>query len=221
MSSANDAPAGQAYFISDGTPVDNFEFLRPIVTARRKMFPTIVLPVPLALCVAFLLERVHLFERFLSRALPSIFSICHVEPMLTRAEVLKVGVTHYFSIDKARRDLQYFPIVSSTTGAERMATHYAQTMLHSPNYFEVVRLGWWVAICTGMTLLALIAYDVFPLPIQAMASIETSPVLFSVSSVISRSYRFCGVVGFDRFWMHVGVLPLYPKWYRAGAVGML
>lgn len=36
-------------------------------------------------------------------------SFVKVEPYLTRAEVFKMGVTHYFSIEKAKKELGYRP----------------------------------------------------------------------------------------------------------------
>jgi hypothetical protein len=35
--------------------------------------------------------------------------IYNFQPILTRAEVFKTGVTHYFKIDKAKHDLGYNP----------------------------------------------------------------------------------------------------------------
>uniref|UniRef100_A0A803VMR4 Short chain dehydrogenase/reductase family 42E, member 1 n=1 Tax=Ficedula albicollis TaxID=59894 RepID=A0A803VMR4_FICAL len=61
--------AGQAYFISDGRPVNNFEFFRPLVEGR----------------------------------------VYNFQPLLTRTEVYKTGVTHYFSMEKARKELGYEP----------------------------------------------------------------------------------------------------------------
>ncbi|KAM6352938.1 short-chain dehydrogenase/reductase family 42E member 1 isoform 1-T1 [Alca torda] len=91
--------AGQAYFISDGRPVNNFEFFRPLVEGLGYKFPTCRLPLSLVYFFAFLTEIVH-------------FLVGHVynfQPLLTRTEVYKTGVTHYFSMDKARKELGYEP----------------------------------------------------------------------------------------------------------------
>ncbi|KAL4432851.1 hypothetical protein ABPG77_008177 [Micractinium sp. CCAP 211/92] len=99
--------AGQAYFIHDDQPgvtsrVNNFEFLRPLVEGLGYPFPRLVLPAPLAYRLAFLLECLH-------RAL---LPLCDLSRLfiLTRAEVLKSSGTHWFSVDKARRELGYAPV---------------------------------------------------------------------------------------------------------------
>ena len=110
-----DAPAGRAYFISDGTPISNFEFLRPLCSARGCNFPTITLPVSIAVLLAAICEDFYRITKAL--CLP-------ISPFLTRAEVYKVGVTHFFSIAKAQKELNYRPTISSQEGAELVANYY-------------------------------------------------------------------------------------------------
>ena len=43
---------GQAYFISDGVPTNNFEFLRPLADELKVPFPTLRIPTDLALAFA-------------------------------------------------------------------------------------------------------------------------------------------------------------------------
>ncbi|KAL1007471.1 hypothetical protein UPYG_G00087240 [Umbra pygmaea] len=93
--------AGQVYFISDGRPVNNFEFFRPLVEGLGYTFPKLRLPVSLIYFVAFLTEMIHHL----------IGPIYNFQPLLTRTEVYKTGVTHYFSIAKARAELGYEPQV--------------------------------------------------------------------------------------------------------------
>ncbi|XP_031561297.1 short-chain dehydrogenase/reductase family 42E member 1-like [Actinia tenebrosa] len=93
--------AGQAYFISDGKPINNFEFFRPLVEGLGYMYPTINLPLSFIYIFAFLTELVHaVVGRY----------IYNFQPMLTRTEVHKTGVTHFFSINKARTELGYSPV---------------------------------------------------------------------------------------------------------------
>ncbi|XP_065826747.1 short-chain dehydrogenase/reductase family 42E member 1-like [Oscarella lobularis] len=98
---------GQPYFISDGCPVNNFEFFRPLIEGLGFKYPTIKLPLHLVYFFAFLTEMVH-----------AVLSRCgyNFQPLLTRAEVYKTGVTHYFSIDKAKRELGYKPEHHSLEG---------------------------------------------------------------------------------------------------------
>ncbi|XP_045074656.1 short-chain dehydrogenase/reductase family 42E member 1-like [Coregonus clupeaformis] len=91
--------AGQAYFISDGRPVNNFEFFRPLVEGLGYSFPKLRLPVSLIYFVAFLTEMIHHL----------IGPIYNFQPLLTRTEVYKTGVTHYFSMTKAKAELGYEP----------------------------------------------------------------------------------------------------------------
>ncbi|XP_062327859.1 short-chain dehydrogenase/reductase family 42E member 1 [Osmerus eperlanus] len=91
--------AGQAYFISDGRPVNNFEFFRPLVEGLGYSFPTLRLPVSLIYFFAFLTEMIHHL----------IGPIYNFQPLLTRTEVYKTGVTHYFSMAKAKAELGYEP----------------------------------------------------------------------------------------------------------------
>lgn len=89
--------SGQPYFISDGRPVNNFEFFRPLVEGLGYTFPSVRVPLTLIYCFAFLTEMVHFI---LGR-------LYNFQPFLTRTEVYKTGVTHYFSLDKAKKELGY------------------------------------------------------------------------------------------------------------------
>ncbi|KAJ8249023.1 hypothetical protein GJAV_G00230350 [Gymnothorax javanicus] len=87
--------AGQAYFISDGRPVNNFEFFRPLVEGLGYSFPKVRLPISLIYFFAFLTEMVHCI----------VGRVYNFQPLLTRTEVYKTGVTHYFSLEKAKKEL--------------------------------------------------------------------------------------------------------------------
>lgn len=89
--------SGQPYFISDGRPVNNFEFFRPLVEGLGYSFPSIRLPLTLIYCFAFLTETAHF-----------ILGQCYnFQPFLTCTEVYKTGITHYFSLQKAKKELGY------------------------------------------------------------------------------------------------------------------
>lgn len=91
--------AGQAYFISDGRPVNNFEFFRPLVEGLGYPFPKLHLPISLIYLFAFLTEMIHHL----------VGPLYNFQPLLTRTEVYKTGVTHYFSMAKAKAELGYEP----------------------------------------------------------------------------------------------------------------
>lgn len=93
--------SGQPYFISDGRPVNSFEFFRPLVEGLGYTFPSTRLPLTLIYGLAFLIEIAYfILGRFYN-----------FQPFLTRTEVYKTGVTHYFSLEKAKKELGYEPQV--------------------------------------------------------------------------------------------------------------
>jgi nucleoside-diphosphate-sugar epimerase len=135
---ADKAPAGRAYFISDGEPVDNFDFLAPVIASRYKTPPQLALPVSLCLCVAWVMEIIH--------------KLTGLGPLVTRAEVFKVGVTHHFSTSRAYWELGYVPLISSRQGAQDMAK---SLILQNKYFFDLPHCLWWMLIVGGMALLAL------------------------------------------------------------------
>jgi hypothetical protein len=51
------------------------------------------------------------------------------EPFLTRAEVCKVGVSHFMSIAEARKDLGYHLVVPYERAVERTAAHFSSMLI--------------------------------------------------------------------------------------------
>ncbi|KAK3236180.1 hypothetical protein CYMTET_53659, partial [Cymbomonas tetramitiformis] len=170
--SAHGVAAGQAYFISDGAPVNNFQFLRGVSDALGVRFPAVAAPVWAMITLAWCIEIVW-----------QVLSAAGIEfnPLITRAEVLKVGVTHYFSTAKAKAELGYDPPVSPSEGQRRLvedilhkeerqkALLQAQRTVSGSTlggFLSVQRphLVWWMAVLSGMALLALCACGPTPLP---------------------------------------------------------
>jgi 3beta-hydroxy-delta5-steroid dehydrogenase/steroid delta-isomerase len=87
---------GQAYFIADDEPMNSFEFFRPLIEGLGHPFPKREIPVWLLKPLTHAWQGAHF-----------IFGI--PKPMLSPHELDKVCVTHYASIDKARRELGYAP----------------------------------------------------------------------------------------------------------------
>lgn len=91
---------GQAFFLSDGKPVNNLEYFRPIFEHYDQPFPKLRLPMWLMYALVFVVHFLYsLIYRFFD-----------FTPFLTPAELYKTGVTHYFSIDKAKNLLDYEPV---------------------------------------------------------------------------------------------------------------
>jgi len=105
---------GEVYFISDGESINNFEFFKPLILHFGRSYPKISIPTIVMFYLAFLVEIAY---KLGSR-------IYDFEPLLTRAEVYKVGVSHYFKIDKAKNELGYKPLVSMKVGMQRVLEYY-------------------------------------------------------------------------------------------------
>lgn len=104
---------GQAFPIADGQPVNNFEFLRQVLAAPELF--QLQVPSGLAYFGAACIELVH---SVVGRLVP-------FEPLLTRAEVCKVGYTHYFNMAGVQRRLGYAPLVDHAEGMRRTSEVFA------------------------------------------------------------------------------------------------
>ncbi|MFO0696231.1 MAG: NAD-dependent epimerase/dehydratase family protein [Polyangiales bacterium] len=87
---------GQAYFVTDGEPVNAFEFFRPIVEALGHRLPDRWIPGEAVLPFLLAMERV-------------VLALGLDEPELSPHAVRKLVHTHWGSIAKARRELGYVP----------------------------------------------------------------------------------------------------------------
>lgn len=153
--------AGQPYFISDGVPNNTFEFLKPYFLGMGFRFPRYSIPYPIAYAVAFVVE---LFQ-----------SINHTyQPFLTRAEVRKVGITNYFSIEKAKREIGYIPQISQKQGV-KLSLPYCKDLLSRIEVVQRPHPGWWLSVLGGIGLLALLtlqpqAYEFFAQHVTSLLS---------------------------------------------------
>ncbi|KAL6748674.1 3-beta hydroxysteroid dehydrogenase/isomerase family-domain-containing protein [Haematococcus lacustris] len=90
---------GQAYFVSDGAPVKHFDFLGPILQQLGYKMPKTRIHWRVMQAFAAINEFVHaLLGPLLQVPLP-----------LCMAEVVKVAIPHYFSIEKAHKELGFAP----------------------------------------------------------------------------------------------------------------
>lgn len=114
---AEDGPtsiaAGQAYFITNGEPMPFWDFVRKV--AARLGFPPISYRAPKSLvyAVAAIKEGIDTLKG----------GTLNAEDGLTRFAIRYMCTHHYFSIDKARRELGYDPAVSVDEGIERTCRH--------------------------------------------------------------------------------------------------
>ncbi len=99
---------GQAYFVTDGDPINTGTFSQTLVSEMGLDVRSIRVPGPVAHALATAGERVfQLFGR--------------PKPPVSIVEVRLCVRDSYFSIDKARRDLAYEPVVDTREGLRRTA----------------------------------------------------------------------------------------------------
>ncbi len=106
------AVAGQAYFVTNGEPMPFFEFVERLLVELG--YPRIRGRVPywLAYAVAAVAEGIDTLKG----------GTLNAETGLTRFAVQYMNTHHYFSIDKARRDLGYSPAVDLDAGIRATAS---------------------------------------------------------------------------------------------------
>ncbi|KAK7382902.1 hypothetical protein VNO78_28566 [Psophocarpus tetragonolobus] len=124
--------AGQAYFISDGSPVNSFDFLQPLLRSLDYELPKTSLPVHNALVIGRICWAVYtILYPWLNRWwLP--------QPFILPSEVHKVGVTHYFSYLKAKEEIGYVPMVTSQEGIDLTISYWQErkrTTLDGPTIY--------------------------------------------------------------------------------------
>lgn len=102
------ACAGRAYFISQGTPVNLWSWLREILNRLE-------LPPPRGPISART-------ANLLGRTLETVYGLLRIqsEPRLTRFLASQLATSHYFDISAARHDFDYAPLVSTTQATDRL-----------------------------------------------------------------------------------------------------
>jgi 3beta-hydroxy-Delta5-steroid dehydrogenase / steroid Delta-isomerase len=139
---------GQAYFVTDGYPINYFEFFRPVVEALGFRHPTRSLPAAPVAALMTLWEGLH--RGLGGLGIPA--------PPLLALEVRKIALSHYNRIDKARRDFGWAPRVSAAEAIARMIEPCRRLLAERESErVERPHPALWVAILGGMGVLALLA----------------------------------------------------------------
>ncbi|GLU00105.1 hypothetical protein SLE2022_174980 [Rubroshorea leprosula] len=163
--------AGQAYFISDGSPINTFEFIQPLLRSLDYDLPKSWLSVPHAL--------------FLGKVFWAMYTILYPwldrwwlpQPFILPAEVYKVGVTHYFSLLKAQQELGYVPMVSPREGMAATISYWQERKrktLDGPTIYT------WFFVVTAMIAVFAVAW----LPAMAPLSLIKAILLFIFRSML-------------------------------------
>lgn len=100
--------AGQIYFISDGNPVNLWDWINDLLTALKKPPVTKTLSYSSAKILGTALERVY-----------GLFGI-KSEPPMTRFVAAQLATSHYFNISKAKKDFAYAPVITQKEGMDRL-----------------------------------------------------------------------------------------------------
>ncbi|CAL5331957.1 unnamed protein product [Camellia sinensis] len=141
--------AGQPYFLSDGSPVNSFEFLRPLLQSLEYDLPKRSLAVSHALVLGRIFQLVYtILYPWLNRWWLS-------QPLMLPTEVHEVGVTHYFSFLKAKEELGYVPMVSPQEGMATTISYFQERKMRS---LDGPTIYTWMFSVIGMTLLFIAAY---------------------------------------------------------------
>ncbi len=136
---------GQAYFVTDGEPINYFEFFRPLVEGLGYRFPTRSVP---GAAVAGLMWLWELAGRFVPLPEPPLFSL----------EVRKLVVSHYSSVERARRDFGWTPKLGTREGVARCIP-WARELYAAVERVDRPHWAYWLAIPFGMGLTAVLAFS--------------------------------------------------------------
>lgn len=103
------AVAGSAYFISQGDPVNPWDFINRLMEACGAPGVKGRIPFPVAYAAGFVLENVY---KLIGKT---------DEPLMTRFLAMEFATSHWFNIDKARQELDYEPAISIDEGLIKLA----------------------------------------------------------------------------------------------------
>lgn len=112
---------GKAYFISQGAPVNCWQWINDILALAKLPSVKKAISAKTAWRIGAALEGVHTLLRRQS------------EPRMTRFLAAQLSTSHYFNITAAQRDLNYEPAVSTPEAMSRLATAINSSRLQAPD----------------------------------------------------------------------------------------
>ncbi len=137
---------GQAYFITDGAPINYFDFFRPVVEALGFRHPLRWIPGGPLAAIMTVWELLH----------TALGALGVPRPPLLALEVRKIVVSHWNRIEKAQRDFGWRPRVSPEQAIARMVEP-CRRLLAERETVERPHWGWWALIPSGLGLLGVLA----------------------------------------------------------------
>jgi nucleoside-diphosphate-sugar epimerase len=106
---------GRAYFISQGEPVNCWDWINQILALAGLPAVTRSISYGTAYWMGFLLELAHRGLRI------------QQEPRMTRFLASQLATSHYFDIRRAREDFGYEPRITTAEGMRRLGDWIAET----------------------------------------------------------------------------------------------
>ena len=143
------AVAGRGFFISDDEPINNFDFLAPICGIVGIPLPPLRLPTGLAFAIAHGLELGYILLTWLTFGCVAV-----PPPTLSRAEVLKVGVSQTFSISAARDAIGYHPIVTAEDGQKRLMAGLTERFPFEALWWQRWHVFWLAVLALALAVAA-------------------------------------------------------------------
>jgi nucleoside-diphosphate-sugar epimerase len=108
--------SGEAYFISDGQPVELWKWINEFLTRLNVKPVRRRVPAALAYLSGLCFEALF---RLVGR---------QKEPPMTRFLCKALACSHFYDIGKARRDFFYRPVISNDEGVQRTVEYFQQNM---------------------------------------------------------------------------------------------
>ncbi|KAG2254484.1 hypothetical protein Bca52824_084620 [Brassica carinata] len=149
--------AGKVYFVSDGDPINFFEFLRPLLKNLDYELPKSSLSISLAVSLGNICKSMYIMLSPLlnQRWIP--------QPLILPPEVYKVGVTSYYSIKKAKEELGYEPKTQPEEAMTETITYFKDKKrreVDGPSIYA------WIFCVIGLPSILSVAWlpDIGPIP---------------------------------------------------------
>ncbi|KAF9357409.1 erg26, C-3 sterol dehydrogenase [Mortierella sp. NVP85] len=110
--------AGQAFFITNGTPTPFWNHPRALMAEKKVVAPyLIIINFHVALIIGFLSEMFSVLKKMMGKEAKEGF---------TRVRVRYIAYNRYFNINKARTLLGYEPVVGYKEGIKRTMAHFIE-----------------------------------------------------------------------------------------------